>query len=113
MQDRPLATLDEAAHELGVPKMSLRNAAETHGLLVRMGRALRIERASYPELIEACRKKPREPACISGRQVSGTSAIPAATTYRPAREVAEMLKSRSPTTSPRAEGQLVPLQRKK
>lgn len=113
MQHSPLVTLEQAAAELGVPKLSLRNAAETHGLLVRMGRALRIERASYPELFEACRKKPKEPACTSGRQVSFTSEIPAATTYPPAREVAEMLKSRSPTTSQRAEGQLVPLPRKK
>lgn len=113
MQNRLLATLEEAAHELGVRKGSLRNAAEKAGLLVRMGRAVRIERASYQELIEACRKEPREPACTSGKQVSGTSATPAATTYRPVREVAEMLKSRSPTTSQRGEGQLVPLQRKK
>lgn len=99
MQDRPLATLDEAAHELGVPKMSLRNAAETHGLLVRMGRALRIERASYPELIEACRKKPKEPAYTSGRRESTTSETLVKSTDRPARAVAAMLKERSPITS--------------
>ena len=32
-----LITIEEAAAELGVPKGSLRTAAERHGLLVRMG----------------------------------------------------------------------------
>ena len=38
-----LLTIDEAANELGVPAGSLRRAAERHGFLVRMGRAIRID----------------------------------------------------------------------
>ena len=38
-----LFTLDEAATQLGVPRASLRVAAEEYGFLVRMGRAVRID----------------------------------------------------------------------
>lgn len=51
-----LLTLDEAAAQLGVPKGSLRRAAERHGLLVRMGRAVRIDPETLPELIRRCRE---------------------------------------------------------
>lgn len=47
-----LAKIHEAAEELGVPKGSLRMAADRLGLLVRMGRAVRIDRNSYEELIK-------------------------------------------------------------
>ena len=45
-----LLTIDEAANELGVPAGSLRRAAERHGFLVRMGRAIRID----PNDLGAC-----------------------------------------------------------
>ena len=38
-----LLTIDEAAERLGVPRASLRSAAQEHGYLVRMGRAVRID----------------------------------------------------------------------
>ena len=38
-----LLTIDEAAEQLGVPRGSLRAAAEEHGYLVRMGRSVRID----------------------------------------------------------------------
>tara|TARA_R100001086_G_scaffold209999_1_gene125881 strand:+ start:202 stop:441 length:240 start_codon:yes stop_codon:yes gene_type:complete len=56
---RPLLSIDEAADELGVPKASIRTAAETHGFLVRMGRAVRVERDRLGELIEKCRDQPK------------------------------------------------------
>ena len=58
-----LLTIKAAAEELGIPPGSLRTAAEAHGLLVRMGRALRIDPETLPELIELCRGNPQEPAC--------------------------------------------------
>ncbi|WPZ30710.1 HNH endonuclease [Sulfitobacter sp. OXR-159] len=48
-----LCKIDEVAEELGVPKASLRTAAENHGFLVRIGSAIRLERDRLPELAEA------------------------------------------------------------
>lgn len=60
-----LATLEEAAQELGVPKGSLRSAAEEHGYLVRMGRAVRIDRNDFEALVEKC-KEPAQANASSG-----------------------------------------------
>ena len=51
-----LRTLEEAADDLGVPLRSLRTAAEEHGFLVQMGRAIRIDRNDYGRLVK---KMPR------------------------------------------------------
>jgi hypothetical protein len=55
-----LCTIDEIAQEWNVPKASLRTAAEKHGFLVRIGRALRLERDRLPELLKKCRDQPKE-----------------------------------------------------
>lgn len=95
-----LVTIDVAARELGVPKGSLRAAAEQHGLLVYIGRAVRIDRNSYGELIEKCRAKPQEQGSISVRtRVSSTSVTQDAPTVQPALDTAMMLKRRLPPTS--------------
>lgn len=51
-----LLTIDEAADELGVPRAAMRAAAERYGLLVRMGRAVRIDPNDLGELVK---KMPR------------------------------------------------------
>lgn len=105
-----LVTLDLAAAELGVPKGSLRVAAERLGLLVRMGRAIRIDRNSFGELVKGCQGKPQEPASTNGgKQESTTFETPAAQTDQPARETAQMLKRRSRPTSPAKESSPAPV----
>ena len=56
-----LLTIQEAAEQLGVPPGSLRTAAQRHGFLVRMGRAVRIDPNDLPELIRSCQDKPKDP----------------------------------------------------
>lgn len=90
---QPLLTLDEAARQLGVPKGSLKSAAERHGLLVRMGRAVRIDPNTIEELFEKCRENPKVPASIGERTSrSGSFVTPDAQTYQPALATAAMLK---------------------
>lgn len=105
----PLAKIPEAAVELGLPAKTLRREAERLGFLVRFGRTLRIARADYPRIIEACRENGQARASSSAETGVGTSATPAACRSAPAREIADRLKRRSRATSPSAAGQLVPL----
>lgn len=107
----PLATLPEAARELGVPVGSLRREAERLGFLVRVGRSLRIARADYQGIITACRESARAPASSSGATAAGISATPAGCSLARAHETAERLKRLSRATSRSAGGQLVPLKR--
>ena len=93
-----LLTIDEAAAKLGVPKGSLKTAAEAHGHLVRMGRAIRIDPESLPELIELCRGKPQERDSTNAVAASTRSATPPDSSTR-ALEIAEKLKRRSPAIS--------------
>ena len=99
-----LLTLDEAAADLGVPRASLRTAAEDHGLLVRMGRALRIDPDAIPELVKRCRENPRAPACTAAPTTAGSSSAMTADQSQQALEIAETLKRRSRVTSPRKAG---------
>lgn len=55
-----LLTIAQAAKVLNVPKASLLTEAQRHGFLVRMGRAIRIERESLGELVKKCRDQRRE-----------------------------------------------------
>jgi excisionase family DNA binding protein len=97
----PLLTIEEAAQQLGVPKGSLKTAAQEHGLLIRMGKALRIDPNSLKELIVKCREKPKEPASTGGKTKGfGSSVIQAAPTVQRALETAALLKTRSQPTSP-------------
>ncbi|WP_299986633.1 excisionase family DNA-binding protein [uncultured Ruegeria sp.] len=51
-------TIEEAAKLLNVPKGSLRSAAEKHGFLVRIGRAVRIDQDQLGDLVEKCKVAP-------------------------------------------------------
>lgn len=54
-----LVTIEEAAERLGgIPLRSLHRAAVTHGYLVKIGRAVRIDADQLPELIDFCRQPP-------------------------------------------------------
>ena len=99
---RRLLVLAEAAAEVGVPKGSLRTAAEQHGYLVRIGRALRIDPETLPELIKLCREQPQEHASTADVIPKSTSSATqdAGSTQR-ARETAEKLKQLSRGTSPK------------
>ena len=106
-----LLTLDEAAAELGIPRGSLRTAAQGHGLLVKMGRAVRIDPSDLPELIEKCRTQPKEPEFTAVRAESGSSVTPSEGTARRALETAERLKGLSRGTSRKGTDRVVPLPR--
>ena len=102
MTARPeLVKIEEAALELSVPKKSLETAARRHGLLIRMGRAVRIDRNCYGELIEACREKPQEQGSTNAPTPGySSSATPVAPIGQQALATAAMLKRRSRPTSP-------------
>ena len=99
-----LLTLDEAAADLGVPRASLRVAAERHGYLVRMGRALRIDPNDIPELVEKCREPQKAPASTAGPTTAATSSATTAGQSQQALEIAETLKRRSRAISPQRAG---------
>lgn len=112
MGKHELMTIDAAAAELGIPRNSLKTAAEQHGYLVRMGRAIRIEKERLGELISKCRDQQKAPASISSRTVrTGTSATPDSPTNQRAAQAAQMLKKPSQHTSPPKGGQVMPLTR--
>lgn len=95
-----LATIDEAAAELGINKGSLKATAERHGFLVRIGRFSRIDRNTYQELIDRCREKPQELAFTSDKtKVCGSSETPVTLTNQQVLATVEMLKGRSRPTS--------------
>lgn len=54
-----LLTIEQAAKLLNVPKGSLRAAAEEHGFLVRMGRAIRLDEYHLGDLVEKCKVPPK------------------------------------------------------
>lgn len=108
-----LCRIEVIAKELGIPKSSLRTAAEKHGFLVRMGRAIRLERDRIPELLKKCRDQPKEPGSTNSNtdrtSTSGTQANPTAAR---AAQAAQKLKKRSGPTSQPKGGQVLPLSRK-
>ena len=108
-----LLTIAEAAKRLGVPKGSLRSAAERHGLLVRMGRAVRIDPNTLTELIEKCRDREKAPASGSAKTMADGLSSTAQQHVQQARETAEKLKARSPATLPKKTAQVVRLPRSK
>lgn len=73
-----LCIIDEAASDLGIPKASLRTAAEEHGYLVRMGRG----------------------STSSSTARTGTSVTRGSPTAQRATQAAKMLKKHSGPTSP-------------
>lgn len=108
-----LLTLDQAAAQLNIPSAALRREAERHGLLVRFGRAVRIDPETMPELIQKCRNAPKARASTGTPQkADGSFETLADQKLQQARQSAQMLKSGSPSTSRKGTGQLVPLVRK-
>lgn len=108
-----LCTIDEIAEEWKVPKASLRTAAERHGFLVRIGRALRLERERLPELLKKCRDQPREQGSTSSSTArTGTSAtLDNPTAQRAAQAAMKLKKSSGRTSQPKA-AQVLPMSRK-
>lgn len=100
MQRPSLKTIKEAACELNVPKASLRSAAESLGLLVYMGRAVRIDPNTYEELIKGCQGNPQARASMSDQIPASTlSGTPDALTNQQVLATANRLKKRLPATS--------------
>ena len=108
-----LLKIEEAANQLGIPKGSLRSAAETHGYLVKMGRTVRIDQESLPELIKLCRDQKQAPASTNLKTESSSSEIPVGRNNQQALETAEKLKRLSRDTSRNATGQSVQVHPKK
>lgn len=109
-----LLTLSEAAAELGVKPRSLRTAAEKHGLLVRMGRAIRIDQHDFEELIRKCQDKPREQDSTAVLKAESTSfATRGGNSNQRALRTAERLKQLSRGTSRSATDQPVQLHQTK
>ena len=110
MPAAPLLKIEDAAAELGVPAASLRRAAEEHGYLVKMGRALRLERDRLGELIKKCRVQQREQGSTSSSTArTGTSATRANPTGQRAAQAATKLKKPSRPTSQREGGKVLPM----
>ncbi|PTV94989.1 hypothetical protein C8J27_106259 [Rhodobacter aestuarii] len=110
MTKHDLMTIDAAAAELGVPRASLRTAAEQHGYLVRMGRAIRIEKASLGELIQKCRDQQKAHASTNSRTArTGISETPDAQINQRAVSAAQKLKKPSPPTSRQRGATVLPL----
>jgi len=107
-----LRTLEEAADDLGVPLRSLRTAAEEHGFLVQMGRAIRIDRNDYGRLVKKCQGQAKGQGSTSSRTArTGTSVTPDNPTAARATQAAQKLKKPSQPTSPRKGGQVVQMSR--
>lgn len=108
-----LLTVDEAAAQQNIPAVALRREAEKPGLLVRFGRAVRIDPETMPELIQRCRNAPKARASTGiPQKASGSSETLADQRLQQARQSAQMLKSGSPSTSQKGTGRVVPLERK-
>ena len=106
-----LLTVDEAAKELGVPRGSLRTAAERHGFLVRMGRHTRIDPNTLPELVEKCRGNPQERDSTNASTAYGSSATGSDPCQRALATAAKLKEcsrdtSRNETAQP---GRVIPL----
>ena len=110
-----LLTIDEAAEQLGVPCGSLRTAAQRHGYLVKMGRAVRIDPDTLGELIELCRENPQGPDSTSAPKAAAPATGLSATadnSCQRALATAERLKASSRRTSRKGTGppaRMIPL----
>ncbi|WP_246032839.1 hypothetical protein [Falsirhodobacter xinxiangensis] len=101
-----LLKIEVAAQQIGVPKASLRSAAEKHGFLVRMGRAIRIEQSRLPELIEACQCAPKAPVSTGTKPAaSGSSETVADQKLQQAQQTVQRLKDGLRNTSRGGMGQ--------
>lgn len=109
----PLCTLTDAAKHLGIPKASLQTAAEKHGYIVRMGRAIRIETDRLGELVKKCRDQQRaQGSTNTSTGQNGISSTPELSPAQRAAQIAERLKNPSPATSRTAGGTVLRMNRK-
>lgn len=109
----PLLTLDEVAAEIRVPKASLKSAAEQHGFLIRMDRAMRIDPKTIPELYEKCRAQPKEQGSTnSSTACTGTSETRDNPTAQRVAQAAAKLKKPLAHTSPQKGAKVLPMSRK-
>ncbi|MEH7826822.1 hypothetical protein [Gemmobacter denitrificans] len=100
-----LLTIAEAATLIGVPKASLRTAAERHGFLIRMGRAIRIDPDQLPELLRKCQNTPKAPASTGTNRVeNGSSATLDAKKLQQAQQTVQKLRNSLRNTSQAATG---------
>lgn len=108
-----LLTVEQAARQMNIPAAALRREADRHGLLVRFGRAVRIDPQTMPELIEKCRNAPKARASTgTPPRKNGSFETLADQKLQQARQSAQMLKSGLPSTSQKGTAQLVRLARK-
>lgn len=103
-----LWTMQDAARETGIPAASFQRAAEQHGMLIRMGRALRFDPDDLKELLQKCQDRQKAPASISA-ETARTQSSTARPSAGRALQIAERLKQRSPNTSALAGDQVVHL----
>ena len=108
-----LLTVDAAAEILGVPAKSLQSAAEKHGHLIRVGRAIRIPENELEELVDKCRSREKAQGytCESAPVVTPSLSSKTLDTQKSAQAqvIADKLKSRSHTTSHGKTGAVVRL----
>lgn len=108
-----LLTIEQAAADHNIPAKALRRAAEQHGLLVRFGRAVRIDPETMPELIQKCRNAPKARVSTGTTQrASGSYETLADQKQQQAQQTAQMLKGNSRSTSPKGTAQLARFPRK-
>ncbi len=107
-------TIKEAAKALNAPKAVIERVADDMGLLIFFGNRKRIDPNDLPEIMQACRNKPKVHVSTSARtQGSTSSATPVEGIAQQALATAEKLKRRSGGTSRSGTAQPVPLRRSK
>jgi t-SNARE complex subunit (syntaxin) len=108
-----LCTIDWAAKELGVPKTSLRNAAERHGFIVRMGQAIRLETDRLGELVKKCRDHQKVlDSTNTNTGANGTSLTQDASHAQRAVQIAQTLKKSSRATLQTGAAKVLPMNRR-
>lgn len=103
-----LWTMKDAEAKTGIPATSFQRAADEHGMLIRMGRAVRFDPDDLKELLKKCQGQAKAPASTSEKTERGPSSTARSSAAR-ALLIADELKKRSRNTSASAGGQVVPL----
>lgn len=105
-----LCTVEDAARELGVPATGLRTEAKRHGYIIKIGRAIRLDRNQLGELLLKCQGQPKgQGSTNSNTARTGLSATRANPTGQRAAQAAQRLKKPSAHTSPPKGGQVLPM----
>lgn len=108
----PVPAIEDVAAALGLPKASLRAAAEEHGYLVRVGRAVRMDKGRIQELIDKCRVQPKEQGSTNtSTRHTGTSQTQGKPHAARAAQAAKMLKKPSRHISQQKAAPVLPMTR--